>query len=744
LPTSRGASSAVGAIARSVGGAAGVLLRKGSERMRENHRLCRSLCGTIIGVLWTAASAWADVAIAVEQARPVDARHVAASLSSETRNIVPGRALEVALRQQIEPGWHTYWSNPGDSGLPTTIEWLLPRGFTAGPISWPTPERFTVGPVVGYGYEKEVLLPVTIDVPADLQQGSDVTISAHVSWLACSDICIPEEAELRLSVPVGTVPEPDPYSAQAFAAARARIPRSNPFLTTATSTNEEITLRVATGDARNLQDVSFLPADADVIDDGAPQSVVGDSDGLVLRLKRDITNPPPVALNGFLVFRDRAAQAGGSSGALSISVPIDPVAPGFHGGVGLLAALLLALAGGIILNLMPCVLPVLSIKVLALVQHSQSTPRETRLHGIVYAVGVLVSFAMIAGALIGLRAAGAEIGWGFQLQSPIFVTLMIYLLFAVGLNLSGVFSVGNGIVGVGNGLASRQGYVGSFFTGTLTTLVATPCTAPFMAAAVGYAVTQPWYVALGVLEAIGLGLALPYLVVAFSPRARRLLPRPGIWMLRLKEILAFPVYGTAVWLMYVLFQQTGASGATASLAGLVLIAFAAWLYNAVYSSEGRSRNWGVGLAASAAAGAFALLTFVDDGGPSRPSTSTATESLDWQPFSQAKLDGLRAEGRPVFIDFTAAWCITCKVNERLALADPSVRQAFADGGVAALRADWTRQDAGITRILAANGRAGVPLYLFYPKPAGTGEPKQPITLPQLLTAASILHEIRRD
>ena len=265
-----------------------------------------------------------------------------------------------------------------------------------------------------------------------------------------------------------------------------------------------------------------------------------------------------------------------------------------------------------------------------------------------------------------------------------------------------------------------------------------------MAAAVGYAVTQPWYVALGVLEAIGLGLALPYLVVAFSPRARRLLPRPGIWMLRLKEILAFPVYGTAVWLMYVLFQQTGASGATASLAGLVLIAFAAWLYNAVCLSEGLGAVGASDWRPRRRPGAFALLYLVDDGGPSRPSPTTATESLDWQPFSQAKFDGLRAEGRPVFIDFTAAWCITCKVNERIALADPAVVKAFADGEVAALRADWTRQDAGITRMLEANGRAGVPLYLFYPKPPAIGEPRPPIILPQLLTAASILNEIRND
>jgi thiol:disulfide interchange protein/DsbC/DsbD-like thiol-disulfide interchange protein len=711
--------------------------------MPGNRHSHRSLWAPVVGAV-LAASAYAVATIAGARADPDSGRHVAASLVGETRNIVPGRPLHLALRQKIQPGWHTYWSNPGESGLPTTIDWSLPQGFRAGAIAWPTPARFNAGPVVGYGYTGEVLLPVRIEVPADLRPGTAVTLSAHASWLACSDICIPEDAELSISVPVGTVPDPDPTWAQAFAATRAHSPTPNPFLTTATSTNDELTLRVATGDASQLQDVIFFPADANVIDDGAPQSVVTDSAGLVLTLRQDKTKSPPAALNGILVFHDRAANAGGAPGAILISAPIGSVAPDAHAGLGLMAALLLGLAGGIVLNLMPCVLPVLSIKLLGLVQHAQSAPREVRLQGLAYAAGVLVSFAMIASALIALRAAGAEIGWGFQLQSPIFVTLMIYLLFAVGLNLSGVFSIGSRMAGVGSDLALREGYAGAFFTGVLATLVATPCTAPFMATAIGYAITQPWYISLAVLEAIGLGLAIPYLVVAFSPPAQRLLPRPGIWMLRLKQILAFPVYGTAVWLMFVLSQQAGVSGTTAALAGLVLIAFAAWLYDAVCLSEGRWRHWGLGLSTLAVTSAVALLYLADAGARSPTSSSAATEGLDWQPFSQARFDALRGEGRPIFIDFTAAWCITCKINERIALADPAVVKAFADRGVAALKADWTRQDAGIKRLLEANGRAGVPLYLFYPKPAATGQRKPPIVLPQLLTVGSVLQELQED
>jgi thiol:disulfide interchange protein DsbD len=452
----------------------------------------------------------------------------------------------------------------------------------------------------------------------------------------------------------------------------------------------------------------------------------------------------PAALNGVLTFRDAAAQAGGVLNAIVISAPIVFAPAGDAIEHGFLAAILFGVLGGLVLNLMPCVLPVLSIKVLALIEHSGLTPREMRLQGVVYAAGVLVSFALLGGALLGVRAAGIEIGWGFQLQSPLFVATMVYLLFAVGLNLSGVFSIGNRITGLGSDLASRPGYSGAFFTGALTTLVATPCTAPFMAAAIGYAITQPWYVSLAVLEAIGLGLALPYVAIAVSPRARRLLPKPGIWMLRLKEVLAFPVYGTAVWLVYVLSQLADAFAVTTVLAGLVLIGFAIWLYGIVQKTESAWRNWGLGFSMLAAAGAVALLYLVQDGGPAQASQTVQRGGIQWQPFSGANLEALRAEGRPVFVDFTATWCITCKLNERVALADPAVVNAFMSGGIVALKADWTRRDASITQMLEANGHAGVPLYLLYRGHAADRSAKPPIVLPQLLTVASILRALQDD
>jgi thiol:disulfide interchange protein DsbD len=317
---------------------------------------------------------------------------------------------------------------------------------------------------------------------------------------------------------------------------------------------------------------------------------------------------------------------------------------------------------------------------------------------------------------------------------------MIYVLFAVGLNLSGVFTFGNPTAAVGSELAARTGYSGSFFTGVLTTLVAAPCTAPFMAAAMGYAITQPWHVSLAVFEAIGLGLAFPYLVIAFSPAARRFLPKSGAWMLQLKQLLAFPVYGTAVWLFFVLSQEAGDLAGTAVLAGLVLIAFAGWLYETARQSD-RGRSWRMGVSALAVVGALGLLYLTVIGHPSA-ADPTEEAGLQWQPFSQSRVSELQAAGRPVFVDIGAAWCITCKINERIALADPAVLKALADAGVATLRADWTRQDPAITRVIEANGRAGVPLYLFYPKPGTTGPGRSPIILPQILTADIVLHEIR--
>ena len=698
--------------------------------------------GLLMIALLVAEFAATGARIANAQERPAQGRHVSVSLVAETRSIVPGHSFHLALRQQIEAGWHTYWLNPGDAGLPTTIDWTLPRAFKAGPILWPQPKRIAYGPVVDYGYENEVLLPVDIDVPSTVAPGTNVVIAAHASWLVCSDTCIPEDADLSISVPVAAESEADPDGAERLASVRARLPLRNPFPTTTSVNAENITLHIAMGDARKLRDVMFFPGDRDVIDNGAPQTPVAGPEGLTLMLRRDGTKPPPTALNGLLTFRDSAAPSDTGPQAITISSPIEHVSANSSGQLGLVWALILAFAGGVLLNLMPCVLPVLSIKAFSLAQHAQSAAREVRVQGIAYAAGVLASFAMIAALLLGMRAAGTEIGWGFQLQSPLFVALMIYVLFAVGLNLSGVFSFGERIAGAAGELSSRAGYSGSFLTGALATLVATPCTAPFMAAALGYAIAQPWYRSLAIFEAVGFGMALPYLGIAFSPGLRRFLPKPGSWMIGLKQFLAFPIYGTAVWLTFVLARESSGLAVTLILSGLVLIAFAAWLYEGLRHTETRWRHWGLAASALSLIGAVALVPLAGTNQTLHAAASENNAGVNWLPFSTNKVDELQAQGTSIFVDFTADWCITCKINERIALESPAVIEAFAKNEVAALRADWTRQDPTITRMLEANGRAGVPLYLFYPKPGPRGERPAPVILPQILTAATILRELQ--
>jgi thiol:disulfide interchange protein len=694
----------------------------------------------LVGV---ALPAWAAAPSRVANS-PDRSPKVTVSLISEPSAIEPGATMWVGLRQRIAPGWHTYWINPGDSGEPPTIAWSLPAGFTAGPIVWPQPERLPQGPVMSYGYTGEVVLLTRITAPADLPVGLPVTLRGRASWLVCEKICIPEEADVALTLPVAAAKPSAAATASAIEQARRAVPATSPWPVTLQATPETVTVSAAAPglSADRIEEVWFVPMRWGVIDHATPQTVSIDSGRITVRTARGaLPEAAATDVDGVLVIRERLDQ-GTVSQAFAVRATVGGAPAGLDAGsLTLMTAVALALAGGLILNLMPCVLPVLSIKAIGLVEHAEASARVSRRHGLAYTAGVLFSFAVLAGALIGLRAAGAEIGWGFQLQSPVVVTVLAYVLFALALSLSGVLVIGTRLAGVGHGLAARPRYAGTFFTGALATVGATPCTAPFMGVAIGFALTQPPAAGLLVFEALGLGLALPFLALSFVPAWRRLLPRPGPWMERLRQALAFPLYASVAWLVWVVSQQVGPDGVALVLAGLVLIAFAAWLHHGARAASPRWRRVALPLAlacvaAAVAVGPLAGGTLFASAGATPPAAASGAK---WEPFTPKRLADLRAQGTPVFVNFTAAWCITCLVNERVALHSPAVAEAFARKGVVYLRADWTNKSPEIAALLESFGRSGVPLYVVYGRSAA-GSPQ---VLPQILSETGLIEAIEK-
>jgi thiol:disulfide interchange protein DsbD len=694
----------------------------------------------------------------------VASANVKARLVSEAAAVGPGQTLWVALEFNIRDGWHTYWRNPGDSGQATTLTWTLPPGFTAGEIVWPTPHRFELPPLVNYGYATHVMHLVQITAPKDLKVGAPVALAAKASWLVCSDVCIPEDADLQLNLPTAgaaggaaTAAPLDPADAALFTAARADLPSAAPAATRAKLQNGQLVVALGRewgATLSQIKSLSFFPYDEDSIEYAAPQTLTRTQDSVELTMKAS-TPPPPnpgaapsaprTTVRGVLLATEQ-------SGSETVTVPIEIAASVVGSGAGktdspgtlaaaaetlpLPSMVLLAILGGLILNLMPCVFPVLSIKAIGLVEQAKKHPATVRTKGVIFAAGVVSSMLALAGVLLALRAGGEQIGWGFQLQSPLFVTLMVYLLLAVGLNLSGVFEIGGGLAGLGDGLTQGDSYQASFFTGVLTTLVATPCTAPFMAAAVGAALTQSPVVALAIFAALGVGLSSPYLLISFAPWMRRALPKPGAWMDTLKQVFAFPMYASAAWLLWVLAQQTSALGLGAALAGAILIGLAAWAYQKSKLSSAGGRVAALLTAVAAALLAVFLPVRYSGVAAAAPAGATAHGGDAWQPYDAAKVAELTAAGKPLLVNFTASWCLTCLVNERNAFADTAVQDVFRDKGVTLMKGDWTNRDPAITHALASFGRAGVPLYVVYNAKSGSTEP---LLLPQLLTAG-VVHD----
>jgi thiol:disulfide interchange protein len=679
--------------------------------------------------------------------------NVKARLVSEVGSVGPGQSIWVALELNIRDGWHTYWRNPGDSGQATSLTWNLPTGFTAGDILWTTPHRFELPPLVNYGYAKHAVHMVQITAPKDLALGRTVALEAKASWLVCSDVCIPEDANLQLKLPTSASAAADPADAALFASARSDLPNPEPAPASAKVENGQLVITLGKtwgATLSQIESLAFFPYAEGGIEYGAPQTLTRSKDTVELAVKAGYKPPEAGTVRGVLLATER-------SGSNTLAVPIEiaatftTAAAGSKGNAeaGLAAdppaipsLVLLAILGGLILNLMPCVFPVLSIKAIGLVEQAKKHPAAVRAKGLVFAAGVISSMLCLAVVLLALRAGGEQIGWGFQLQSPLFVTLMVYLLLAVGLNLSGVFEVGGGLAGVGDGLTQGDGYRASFFTGVLTTLVATPCTAPFMAAAVGAALTQSPVVALVIFASLGVGLSLPYLLLSFAPWTRRALPKPGAWMETLKQVFAFPMYASAAWLLWVLAQQTNSLGLGAALAGAILIALAAWAYQkSKFSGLGGRVTAIVTAVAALLLAIFLPLRYANVAVAAGGGTAASSHDTDaWQPYDASRVSEINAAGRPLLVNFTASWCLTCLVNERNAFADSAVQEIFRDKGVTLMKGDWTNRDPAITKALSTFGRAGVPLYVVYNGKPGSSEP---MVLPQLLTA-NIVHDAFAD
>ena len=671
-------------------------------------------------------------------------------LLAETKNIVPGETTWLGLRLDPVENWHTYWKMGGDSGNPTSLnEWNAPEGTVIGDIQWPAPHwlPFYDTDLVNFGYEEEILLPISVTVPEDYS-GESVVLSTMAQWYVCDQICIPGEQRLSLTLPVGAMSEPNVSASQLFANARENLPTSEHDIKSIIAVaGERISLGFESSNTvfAEYANAWFFPDQRRIIKPGPLRDVSIQQNLLAIthqQPRRMLENLTEVF--GVLVLENeegtRTAFEFVDPAVDANLITITPLAgmdnsgSGFGSG-GLPLYMLFAMLGGMILNLMPCVFPVLSIKALSFTKNIGESRYKQRMDGVAYTMGVITAFVVLASALIALRAGGEAVGWAFQFQQPWFLAFIVYLFFLMGLSLSGVFEIGTSIMGAGASLSDQGGYKGSFFTGVLATTVATPCTAPFMGPAIGFALAQSWAVAMLVFISLGLGMALPILVLSFAPILFRYLPKPGAWMETFKQFMAFPLYVSALFFLWVLGNQVGVIGMSLVLVGCVLFAFAAWMYQRRFSMGPtmRAAQIAVGVGAFAVAIYLMQSSFLQSSGSnqvvSQEFDADGNPIQNYEIFSAARLNELQSEGRPVFLNMTAAWCITCLANEQTTLGTERVQQSMSDNDITYMKGDWTNEDPEITAVLDQFNRPSVPLYVLYPGDAS----KEPLILPQILT-----------
>jgi len=666
---------------------------------------------------------------ALALAEPLRTKHVTADLLLENQTLQPGRAGKsenwIGLRLEMIPHWHTYWRFPGDSGLPTEVEWTLPAGWRAGPAHWPIPQRLFIPPLVNYGFEKEAMLAFQLEIPEKESEGTK-RIGASVSWLVCKEECIPEKGQIVLDVKVSRVnPKPATF-ARYFNELRSQQPSPLPAGASAKVVYKEKMLGIELEGVNGFANADFFPLAPQIVKGDAPPNVEEAGNKTTLWLeKSDPFDRKAVSLPGMIVQK-------GESKIYELSVPLPP-AP--HPAISATSVnsreenapsswllVIFAFLGGLILNLMPCVFPVLGIKVMSLIRQGQGNLSHARRHGHAYALGVVACFWALAAALLVLRHAGQSVGWGFQLQQPGFVTFLIFLFSLVAADLAGYIHWSGRWMGAGSKLADREGAAGSFFTGVLAVVVATPCSAPFMGTAIGAAISEPSWIFFLIFTALGLGLAVPFVVLCYMPWLLKALPKPGEWMERLKELFAIPIVATVLWLLWVLTLQIGADGALLVELGLLVVMVSVWARRRFIHVWVHTLGWVLLLAG---------ILIAVSGTTMKPSEASDSHG-SWKRFSDAAVEEAIRAGQPVFIDFTAAWCLTCQINKKLVLDRSEMQEYLKEKGVVLFLADWTNRDPEITRALEQHGRIGVPLYLVY----GKGE-KSARVLPQVLTSGIV-------